>query len=196
MLKLSMTRSAVLAALFAGATVPAAADTLDDILVRGKVSVGVKADFAPWGMRDADGRLVGMEHDVIADFARRLSETAGKPIAVEKVVVVASNRMRLLEQGRIDMLIATMSNRPERRRIVGIVQPDYHSSGVAVLARRDSGIDGWASLKGKRICAIRGAWYNEKHGTGNGAEIAAFEGVAEVEKALRDGRYATCPRAC
>ncbi|MCY3830909.1 MAG: transporter substrate-binding domain-containing protein [Rhodospirillaceae bacterium] len=190
MIKKLVTGGAAAAAIFGATALPAPADTLDDIVARGKVVVGVKADFPPWGMRDAAGRLVGMEHDMAADFARRLSAAAGKPIAVEKVVVVASNRMQFLVQGKTDMFIATMSNKPERRKIVGIVQPGYYSSGVAVLAHRRSGIDGWASLKGRKICGIQGAWYNRDHGLRNGAEVIAFKWVAEVEKALLDGRCA------
>lgn len=188
MLRKLLGAGVVTAALVGGTAFPAMADTLADIIERGKIVVGVKADYAPWGMRDADGNLVGMEHDMIADFARRLGESAGTSIEVEKIVVVASNRMQFLEQGQIDMFIATMSNKPDRREVVGIVQPDYYSSGVAVLAHKDSGIDGWASLEGKTICGIQGAWYNKDHGLKNGAEVIAFKGVAEVEKALLDGR--------
>ncbi len=170
------------------ATTVGYADSLDDIAERGKIVVGVKADYAPWGMRDAAGNLVGMEHDMIDDFVARVSEAVGKPIELEKVVVVASNRMQFLEQGKIDMFIATMSNKPDRRKVVGIVQPDYYSSGVAVFAHKDSGIDSWESLEDKKICGIQGAWYNKDHGLKNGAEIVAFKGVPEVEKALLDGR--------
>ena len=190
MIRKLMTGGAVAAALFGVPELPARADTFDDIVARGKVVAGVKADFPPWGMRDAAGKLVGMEHDMIADFARRLSKAAGKPIAVEKVVVVASNRMQLLVQGKTDMFVATMSNKPERRMFVGIVQPGYYSSGVAVLAHRHSGIDGWASLKGRKVCGIQGAWYNRDHGLKNGAEVIAFKRVAEVEKALLERRCA------
>ena len=190
MIRKLMTGGAVAAVLFGVPELPARADTLDDIVARGKIVAGVKADFPPWGMRDAAGKLVGMEHDMIADFARRLSKAAGKPIAVEKVVVVASNRMQFLVQGKTDMFVATMSNKPERRKIVGIVQPGYYSSGVAVLAHRNSGIDGWNSLKGRKICGIQGAWYNRDHGIRNGAEVIAFKRVAEVEKALLERRCA------
>ena len=175
-------------ALVVALAMPAMADALGDIAARGKIVVGVKADYAPWGMRDASGNLVGMEHDMIDDFVKRVSKAVGKTIRLEKVVVVASNRMQFLEQGKIDMFIATMSNKPDRRKVVGIVQPDYYSSGVAVLAHKNSGIDGWASLRGKKICGIQGAWYNKDHGLKNGAEIVAFKGVPEVEKALLNGR--------
>ena len=123
MIKKLITGGAVAAALFGVTALPVLADTLGDIIARGKVVGGVKADFPPWGRRDAAGKLVGLEHDMIADFARRLSAVAGKPIAVEKVVVVASNRMQFLVQGKTDLFIATMSNKPDRRNVVGIVQP-------------------------------------------------------------------------
>ena len=164
------------------------AGTLDDIIAKGKMVVGVKADYAPWGMRDANGNVVGMEIDMVRDFAKRIGYQAGKPIKVELVVVIASNRMQFLEQGKIDLMIATMSDKPDRRKVVGIVQPNYYSSGVAIFAHKDSGIDGWDSIKGKKVCGIQGAWYNKDHGLKRGAEIVAFKGVPEVEAALLDGR--------
>lgn len=167
---------------------PAAADTLDTIIANGKLVAGVKTDYAPWGMRDSSGNIVGMEIDMIDDFAKRIGEKAGKEIKVELVPVVASNRMQFLEQGRIDVMIATMNDLPERRKIVGVVQPDYYSSGVAVFARKGSGIDGWDSLKGRKICAVQGVWYAKDYGLKNGADMVMFAGVPEVENALLDGR--------
>ncbi len=168
---------------------PAAmAGTLDDIIAKGKIVVGVKADYAPWGMRDASGGVVGMEIDMVRDLAKRIGDKAGKTIDVELVVTVSSNRMQFLQQGKIDLMIATMSDKPDRRKVVGIVQPNYYSSGVAIFAYKDSGIDGWDSIKGKKICGIQGAWYNKEHGIKRGAEMVAFKGVPEVEAALLDGR--------
>ena len=169
--------------------VPAShAGTLDDIIAKGKIVVGVKADYAPWGMRDAAGNVVGMEIDMVRDLARRIGDVGGKTIDVELVVTVSSNRMQFLEQGKIDLMIATMSDKPDRRKVVGIVQPNYYSSGVAIFAHKDSGIDGWDSIKDKEVCGIQGAWYNKEHGLKRGAKMVAFKGVPEVEAALLDGR--------
>jgi len=109
----------------------ASAGTLSDIIAKGKLVVGVKADYAPWGMRDTAGTVVGMEIDMIKNLAKRIGDKAGKTIEVELVVVVASNRMQFLEQGKTDIMIATMSDKPGRREVVGIVQPNYYSSGVS-----------------------------------------------------------------
>jgi polar amino acid transport system substrate-binding protein len=168
--------------------ISASAETMADIISKGKLVVGVKTDYPPWGMRDKDGKIVGMEIDMANDIGKRLSAKAGKPIAVEVISVVASNRMQFLQQGQIDLMIATMNDKPDRRKAVGITLPNYYASGVAVMAHKDSGIKGWADLKGKNICTIQGAWYNKDWGDKHGANLIAFPGRPEAEKALLDGR--------
>jgi polar amino acid transport system substrate-binding protein len=163
-------------------------DTMSDIINKGKLVVGVKTDYPPWGMRDKDGNIVGMEIDLARDIGKRLSDKAGKTIAVDFVPVVASNRMQFLQQGQIDLMIATMNDKPERRKVVGVTLPDYYASGVAVMARKDSGIKDWPDLKGKNICAIQGAWYNKDWGDKYQANLIAFTDRPEAEKALLDGR--------
>ena len=164
------------------------AGTLEDIIERGKMVVGTKADYAPWGMRDAQGAIVGMEIDMANDLAKRIGDAAGKPIEVEFVAVVASNRMQFLEQGKTDIMIATMSDKLERREVVGIVQPNYYSSGVAIFAHKDAGIKDWPDIEGKNICGTQGAWYNKDWGEKNKANMIVFKGVPEIEAALLDGR--------
>lgn len=171
-----------------GSASPAHADTLDDIVADGKLVAGIKTDYPPWGMRDSDGQIVGLEIDLVRDLAKRIGEKAGKTIEVELVPVVASNRMQFLEQGRIDVMIATMNDLPDRRKIVGSIYPNYYSSGVAVFARNDAGISDYDSLKEKPICGVQGTWYNREWGAMKGAEMVIFPGAPEVEKALLDGR--------
>jgi len=93
----------------------ASADTLADIKAKGTLIVGVKADYPPYGFRDTSGKVVGLEPDMAADVAKRLG------VALELVPVVASNRMQFLQQGKIDLMIATMAISDERRKAVGIV---------------------------------------------------------------------------
>jgi len=39
-------------------------DVWNKVMSRGKVVVGVKADYKPWGYRNTDGSIVGMEIDL------------------------------------------------------------------------------------------------------------------------------------
>jgi polar amino acid transport system substrate-binding protein len=161
----------------------AVANQLDEIKKKGVLVVGVKTDYPPWGMRDPSGAIVGMEPDMAADVAKRLG------VKLELVSVVSSNRMQFLQQGKIDLMIATMSDTAERRKVVGIVDPVYYASGVAIMANKKANIKSAADLKGKPVCALQGAFYNnDLQSKYTGQDLVAFKGIPETEQALLDGR--------
>jgi polar amino acid transport system substrate-binding protein len=158
----------------------ASAETMRKIFDRGKIVVGVKADYKPWGFREPSGDVVGMEIDMAQDVADRLG------VKLEKVVVVGSNRMEFLNQGKIDLIIATMGDNPKRRKVVGMMEPNYYASGANVLAKSSAGLKEWSDLKGKKICAIQGAYYNKRASQLYKPDLVAFKGVPEVTRALEN----------
>ena len=174
-------RALAAAAALAVVAAPAAGQTLDKIKQRGELTVGSKADYKPFGFRDPAGNIVGFEPDLAKDVADRL----GVKLVLEPVV--SSNRMQFLQQGKIDLMIATMNDTAERRKVVGIVEPDYYASGVNVLAVKKAGLKSWEQLKDQKICGIQGAWYNKPVAEKYGADIVAFKGTAEAETALVQG---------
>ena len=159
----------------------ACADALQDIKSKGVLVVGTKADYRPFGFLDPSGKIVGFEPDLAADLAKRLG------VKLELVPVVASNRIQFLQQGKIDVMIATMSDTPERRKIVDIVDPDYYASGTNVMAKKSENLKSWDQLKGKKVCLIQGAFYNKELQEKYGVEGVAFPGTAEAYAALRNG---------
>jgi len=174
----------VLAGLVSAPTSSLAAQCTNDVwnkvMQRGKVIVGVKADYKPWGFRSENGDVVGMEVDMAKDVA------AAMGVDVELVPVQSSNRMQFLEQGKVDMFIATMSDRADRRKLVGITQPNYYTSGTNVLAPKALKIKDWEQLRGKPVCGKQGAFYNKIVTDRYGAKVVAFTGNAEAKQALRD----------
>ena len=155
-------------------------DVWNKVMSRGKMVVGVKADYKPWGYRDESGNIVGME----VDMAQIAADAMG--VELETVAVQSSNRMQFLEQGKIDMMIATMSDRPDRRKIVGITQPNYYTSGTNIMSPKALGLTDWNALNGKPVCGKQGAFYNKIVNERYGAEVVAFTGNAEAKQALRD----------
>jgi|TARA_R110002072_G_scaffold38138_22_gene110573 polar amino acid transport system substrate-binding protein len=150
------------------------------VMSRGKLVVGVKADYKPWGFRNESGELVGMEIDMAKDVAATMG------VELELVPVQSSNRMQFLDQGKIDLMIATMSDRADRRKIVGIPQPNYYTSGTNILSPKALGLKDWEELRGKPVCGKQGAFYNKIVEERYGAEVIAFTGNAEAKQALRD----------
>src|SRR3954471_23082158 len=172
--KLLLTAAAAALGLALAAT-PSAAQTLDKIKQRGVLVVGTKADYKPFGFRDTSGAIVGFEPDLARDVAGRLG------VRLELEPVVSSNRMQFLQQGKIDLMLATMNITPERRQTVGIIDPSYYASGVNVLAVKKASLKAWEGLKDQKICGIQGAWYNKVVAEKYHADIVAFRGQAESE---------------
>src|SRR6476469_4702833 len=159
----------------------AKADVLDDIKKKGTLTVGTKADYRPFGYLDPSGKIIGFEPDLAADVAKRLG------VKLELVPVVASNRIQFLQQGKIDMMIATMSDTSERRKIVDIVEPSYYGSGTNVLSPKSAKLTSWEGLRGKKVCLIQGSFYNKELQEKYGIEGVAFPGTAEAYAALKNG---------
>ncbi|MDB4594124.1 transporter substrate-binding domain-containing protein [Paracoccaceae bacterium] len=155
-------------------------DVWNKVMSSGKIVIGVKADYKPWGFRDDSGTLVGMEIDMAMDVAAKMG------VEAELVPVQSSNRMQFLEQGKIDMMIATMSDRADRRKIVGIPGPNYYTSGTNIMSPKALGFTSWEDLRGKKVCGKQGAFYNQITEERYGVEIMAFTGNAEAKQALRD----------
>jgi len=169
-------------ALVVGGGAIARADALQDIKSRGVLVVGVKADYPPFGYRSPTGGIVGLEPDLAADAAKRLG------VKLQLVPVVAANRMQFLEQGKIDLMIATLTDTPERAKVISIIKPDYYASGYNIMVPKSLTVSAWEQLKGKPVCAIQGAFYNRQVAEKFGAQVIAFTGVAEALTAMKQGR--------
>jgi polar amino acid transport system substrate-binding protein len=163
------------------ASIPAFADVLDDVKARGTLVVGVKADYKPFGFRDPSGQIIGMEPDLAADLAAKLG------VKLELVPVVSANRMEFLKQGKIDVMIATMSDTPERRKVVQAIDPVYYADFVNVLMAKTAPVKSWEDLKGKKLCGTSAAWYNKDVTQAYGPEVISFDGSDKPLLALKNG---------
>lgn len=158
-----------------------AQDTMEKIKQRGTIVVGVKNDYKPWGYLDPSGKIVGMEIDLVNDIAGRLG------VKVEMIPVIAANRMEFLNQGRIDMILATMGDTADRRKVVGMIEPNYYAGGTNVLAPKSAKLKQWADLKGRKVCAVQGAYYNRRVSQLYSPDMVVFPAVPEGLNALQGG---------
>jgi His/Glu/Gln/Arg/opine family amino acid ABC transporter permease subunit len=155
---------------------------MERVLQRGRLVVGVKADYPPWGMVASDGRIVGLEADLAQDLAARLG------VALELVPVTASNRLSRLEQGVVDVVIATLGDTAERRRISDLLRPHYYASGVNLLAPPGTPFHDWGQLRGRSVCLVDGAYFNRQLTERYLIDPVTFPGNRDALMALRDGR--------
>jgi len=161
------------------------AKSLDEIKKSGKIIIGGKGDYPPWGVINAQGKFEGWEIDLCNKLAGYLF---GDPNKVEYVAVTGGNRVPFLNSGKIDIIWATMGYTEERAKVVDFSIP-YFSSGVQLLVKKGSPIKSIQDLKGKTVITIKGttgAQGLEK--LVPDANQIKFDKTSEALQALRDDR--------
>lgn len=165
------------------AALPAHADLLDEIRSRGTLVAGVKKDVPLWGQADPrTGVPVGLEPDLAADLAERIG------VRLVLVGVLTADRVDAVDRRKVDILIATLSDTPDRRERMTLVAPGYYASGANVMVRRGAGLRQWSDLRDHRVCGRRGAFYNRAITVSYGVDVVALYGNRLALAALRDGR--------
>lgn len=127
---------------------------LELIKARGALIVGVKNDYPPWAYYNEHGEIIGLEIDLAKDIANRLG------VSLRLQAVNSSNRISQLEQGAIDIIIATMGDTEKRRQQTGILEPSYYSSGATILVPEKSKLHSWAELYGRSVCLTKNTYFN------------------------------------
>jgi polar amino acid transport system substrate-binding protein len=130
-----------------GAPLPA------EVKSKGKLTVGVKCDYPPFGYIDESSKNAGFEIDIAHQMA---SYAFGDPNALTLTCVTGSNRVSFLTSKRIDLIEATMNYTPERARTIDFSTP-YFDSGVKLLVPKNSPITSFEQLAGKSVITTSGA---------------------------------------
>jgi polar amino acid transport system substrate-binding protein len=120
-----------LAAFFVGSA--AVAGTLENVKARGKLVVGVKNDYVPYGYLNDKGDVVGFEVSLAKYVAKELLGSEDK---IELVPVVASNRIEFLTAGRIDAIFATLGVTAERAKVIDFTTEYVSAAGPSVLTAK------------------------------------------------------------
>ncbi|MES2944476.1 MAG: transporter substrate-binding domain-containing protein [Pseudomonadota bacterium] len=162
-----------------GSACNAQADALARVLCTGILRVGVRADYPPYGWRGTDS-LQGFEIDLARQLASRLG------VVAEFSVVTAANRITLLGEGRIDLVVATMGHTLQRDREVLFVRPHYYQSQTIVLGRKDFVLDKTEPVRGKTVCVTLGNSTNAELSS-MGVRLMLFDNALRLLDELRLG---------
>jgi polar amino acid transport system substrate-binding protein len=162
---------------------PAHATTVDDILAKKKLVVGVLTDFPPYGGTDSSQKPDGYD----ADVARLMAKYLG--VELELVPVTGPNRIPYLLTNKIDLLIATFGITPERAKQVQFSIP-YSSIDVYLLAPKKLAIKGPEDLKGVKIAVARASTQDAAISAiaPKDARIMRFDDDASAIQALLSGQ--------
>jgi polar amino acid transport system substrate-binding protein len=164
------------------ATRAAHAAAFEDAQVRGRLLVGVRADYPPFAFIDGEGRNAGFEIDIARYIALRLM---GSENRLKLVPMAGFRRVDGLLERRVDLAIASLATTEDRRGQILFSEP-YYASGIGLMLRKEAPIKAWQELRRRRVCSIEGAGYDDQL-TALGVEFVRFSAVPAAFKALRDG---------
>ena len=141
----------VLALLVPGAP-PLAAQTVDEIIKRGKVIVGVNTTTPIFGLAGPDGQPEGYDPDVAR--LRRPSISASRSSSCRSP---AANRLPFLLTNRVDMVIALVrASRPSAPQQIWFSIP-YATEAAVLVAPASRAVKTVDDLGGLRVGVPRGA---------------------------------------
>jgi glutamate transport system substrate-binding protein len=129
-----------------------------------KLTIGVKFDQPGLGQKQPDGTVKGFDVDVAKYIAKQLGVDE-KNITWKEAR--SANRDSFVQNGTVDMVIATYSITPDRQKKVTFGGPYYVAHQDLMVRGNDNSIKSLADVKGKKICAVQGSvsWKNITGGT-------------------------------
>ncbi len=156
-------------------------DLLEVIRQRGVLVVGTKADYPPFGQLSASGKIVGLEPDLAEELAQKIG------VRLQLAAVTTANRLQKLQDGSIDVMIATMGDTQQRREIATLVEPNYYASGINLLMPDNSRFRDWLELRGQPVCATRGHYANRTVTERYLVDLKVFNSNRDAQLELRKG---------
>ena len=164
--------------------------SLDAVVKAGVLRVGVKEDVPNFGLRNtATGEIEGFEIDIVKLLAK---EILGDEKAYELTPVTAKTRGPLLDNGEVDLVIATFTITDERKLTYNFSTP-YYEDAVGLLVKKAAGFKGLADMNGKVIGVAQSA--TSKDAVQKSAEelgitvsFSEYATYPEIKAALDSGR--------
>ncbi|MBK1657728.1 transporter substrate-binding domain-containing protein [Paracraurococcus ruber] len=157
------------------------ADALARILCQGRIRVGVRGNYPGFGLAQP-AALGEARSGYEVDLARAIAGKLG--VGLTLVGVTPGNRIALLLEDRVDLLIATMGHTRLRDGEVRFVRPHYYRSQTVVVGDRRLKLPDWDAVRGRTVCVTLGAADTptlSKHG----ARLLIFDSPQQMLDALR-----------
>src|SRR5689334_516983 len=118
----------------------------------GKLVIGVKADQPGLGLQTG-GTYAGFDVEIGKIIAKGLGLADS---GIEWKTTVSANREPFIQQGQVDLVVATYTINDERKKVVNFAGP-YYVAGQDLLVPVNSTITGPESLAGKKVCSVTGS---------------------------------------
>ncbi len=121
----------------------------------GKITVGTKFDQPLFGLKGLDGNPEGFDVEIAKIIAGELGIDEG---SISWKEAVSANREPFIENGEVDIVVATYTINDKRKEVISFAGP-YYLAGqdILVLKGNPEGIKSVDDIAGKKVCSVTGS---------------------------------------
>jgi glutamate transport system substrate-binding protein len=130
--------------------------TMAELNEAGSITVGTKYDQPGFGLQNPQtDEPEGFDVEIAKIIAGELGIAADK---IKWVEAVSANREQFIQNGDVDMVVATYTINDERKQLIDFAGP-YYVAGQDIMVAKDNpeGIKGPDDLAGKKVCSVEGS---------------------------------------
>jgi glutamate transport system substrate-binding protein len=167
--------------------------TMAALQEKGKIVVGTKFDQPLFGLKDpVSNKVEGFDVEIAKLVALRIFGGSLDDIEdkIEFVETVSANREPFIEEGKVDIVVATYTINDTRKQRIDYAGPYYIAGQDIMVKKGDTSIKSVTDLNGKKVCSVVGSTSIK-----NVAEKApqadistSFDKYSLCAEALKDGR--------
>jgi glutamate transport system substrate-binding protein len=163
-----------------------------EIQARGKLVVGTKADQPGLGQRNpTTNTYEGFDVEIaklvaVAIFGGTADSLDGK---IEFREAVSKNRELFIQNGTVDIVVATYTINADRKKQVDFAGPYFIAHQDILVKATDNSIKSVNDLNGKKVCSVTGST-SEKNVKAKApqVQVLALDNYSLCTQALLDGR--------
>ena len=162
-----------------------AGTTMEKLSKAKEITIGTKFDQPLFGLKGPDGRPRGFDVAIGSLVASRLGIPYEK---IEWVETVSVNREPFLQQGRVDIVVATYTINDERKKVVDFAGPYYEAGQSIMVLKSNTDVKGPEDLRGKPVCSVEGSTPAARIVKDYGANLVATDAYSKCLEPLRNGQ--------
>ncbi|AQP46273.1 ABC transporter substrate-binding protein [Tessaracoccus aquimaris] len=163
----------------------AAGSTMEKLNKAQKITIGTKFDQPLFGLMGPDNKPVGFDVEIGTLVAAKLGIPADK---IEWVETVSQNREPFIQNGQVDIVVATYTINDKRKEVIDFAGP-YYVAGQSFLVAKGNpaGIKDVESLGDNTICTVTGST-SEKNIKEHTDKVITVDKYSDCLEPIRTGQ--------
>ena len=170
-----------------------AGTTMEKLQTAGKIKVGVKFDQPGFGLKNpASGEVEGFDAEVAYLIAQGIFGGTVEDVKskVEFTEAVSKNREPFIQNGTVDIVIATYTINDARKQVIDFAGPYFVAQQDIMVKKDNTTIKSVTDLNGKKVCSAVGSTsLKNVQAKAPQADLSVtFDTYSKCAEALTDGR--------